>query len=170
MKNSQKCNIIIKLDNKFEIVYGPNYFEIFTLLSSCLSMWKDPRGYIAYEFVFTSPAVSRISGSSNSDSFRNGWLGAVQLLFCGVLPPGLVQHNLQHSCVIAVKLFFPSVLLASMWCIHIAVSTRLLLGKLRFILSVRSDFHMTDTLSFAVHAFASHVLMSVSVDETLLPR
>ena len=42
--------------------------------------------------------------------------------------------------------------------------------KLRFISSVRSDFHMTDSLSIAVHAFASCVLMSVSVDETLLPR
>ena len=29
---------------------------------------------------------------------------------------------------------------------------------------------MTDTLSLAVQAFASHVLMSVSIDETLLPR
>ena len=28
--------------------------------------------------------------------------------------------------------------------------------KLRFILSVRSDFHMTDSLSVAVHPFASH--------------
>ena len=29
---------------------------------------------------------------------------------------------------------------------------------------------MTDSLSVTVHAFASHVLMSVSVDETLLRR
>ena len=29
---------------------------------------------------------------------------------------------------------------------------------------------MTDSLSIAVHAIASRVLMSVSVDETLLPR
>ena len=42
--------------------------------------------------------------------------------------------------------------------------------KLRFILSVRSDFQMTNSLSIAVHAFAGHELMSVSVDETLLPR
>ena len=39
--------------------------------------------------------------------------------------------------------------------------------KLRFILSVRSDFHMTDSLSMAVHAFACRVLISVSVDEML---
>ena len=42
--------------------------------------------------------------------------------------------------------------------------------KLRFILSVRSNFHMTDSFSISVHAFTSHVLMSVSVDETLLPK
>ena len=42
--------------------------------------------------------------------------------------------------------------------------------KLRFILLVRSDFHRTYSLSMAVNAFASHVLMSVSVDETVLPR
>ena len=42
--------------------------------------------------------------------------------------------------------------------------------KLRFILSIRSDFHMTDNLSITIRAFASHVLISVSVDETLLPR
>ena len=29
---------------------------------------------------------------------------------------------------------------------------------------------MTDSLSIAVYAFASHVLISVLVDETLLPR
>ena len=42
--------------------------------------------------------------------------------------------------------------------------------KLRFILSVRSDFHMIESLSIAVHAFVSRVSMSFSVDETLLPR
>ena len=41
---------------------------------------------------------------------------------------------------------------------------------LRFILSDRSDFYMTDSLSIAYHAFASRELMSYSVDETLLPK
>ena len=40
--------------------------------------------------------------------------------------------------------------------------------KLRFTLSVRSDFHMTDSLLIAVRAFVSRVSMSISVDETLL--
>ena len=30
---------------------------------------------------------------------------AVHLLFCGVLPPGLVQYCSQHSCVVSVKLY-----------------------------------------------------------------
>ena len=42
--------------------------------------------------------------------------------------------------------------------------------KLHFILSVRSDFLITDSLSIAVHVFVSRVPMSFSVDETLLPR
>ena len=43
------------------------------------------------------------------------------------------------------------------------------LKKLRFILSDRSDFHMTDSLSIAVHAFVSRVLISFWVDETRFP-
>ena len=42
--------------------------------------------------------------------------------------------------------------------------------KVRFILSARSNLHMTDRLLIAVHAFVSCVSISVAVDETLLPR
>ena len=42
--------------------------------------------------------------------------------------------------------------------------------KLRFILSVRSDFHIVDSLLIAVHVFVNLVSMSFSVDSTLLPR
>ena len=42
--------------------------------------------------------------------------------------------------------------------------------KLRFILSVRSDIHMTDSVSIAVHAFASGALMFLSVDKALITR
>ena len=34
---------------------------------------KGPQEYVTYEFILTSPAVSRMSGSSNVDSFRDGW-------------------------------------------------------------------------------------------------
>ena len=68
-------------------------------------MCRSPQKYIAYEFILISPAASHMSGLSNFDSFCYEWLVVVQLLFCRVLPPGLVQYNSQHSCVIAIKLF-----------------------------------------------------------------
>ena len=39
-------------------------------------MWSGPQEYIADEFVLNSPVVSRMSGSSNLDSFRDGLAGA----------------------------------------------------------------------------------------------
>ena len=60
-------------------------------------------GDIAYDLFPASPAVSC---SSNLDSFRYGKLVAVQLLLCGVLPPGLIQNCSQHSCVVAINLIF----------------------------------------------------------------
>ena len=38
-----------------------------------------------------------------SFSFYDGWQVAVQLLLCGVLPPGLVHYCLQQSCVVAIN-------------------------------------------------------------------
>ena len=47
--------------------------------SSCLSssMWRGPLQYIPYGFIPTFPVVSSMSGSSNLDSFCDGWLVAV---------------------------------------------------------------------------------------------
>ena len=39
----------------------------------CSSMWRDLQEYITHELVPTSPVVSRVSGSSNFDSFCDGW-------------------------------------------------------------------------------------------------
>ena len=43
------------------------------LSNLCSSMWRGPWEYVAYEFVLTSPAVFCMSGSSNLDSFHDGW-------------------------------------------------------------------------------------------------
>ena len=51
-----------------------------------------------------------------------------------------------------------------------SIDTTAACKKLCFILSVRSDFHMIESLSIAIHPFVSRVSMSFSVDETLLPR
>ena len=42
--------------------------------SSCLfsTIWKGPQEFFTYELVPTSPVVSRTSGLSNFDSFREG--------------------------------------------------------------------------------------------------
>ena len=42
--------------------------------------------------------------------------------------------------------------------------------KLRFILSVRSDFHIIDSLLIAVHSFVNLVSMFFSVDANLSTR
>ena len=47
---------------------------------------------------------------------------------------------------------------------------RLYLEGIAFILSDRSDFHVIDNLLIAIHVFTRHILMSLSVDEMLLPR
>ena len=65
-------------------------------------MCRGPLEYITYELVPASPAVSCMSGSSNLNSFRDRRQVAVQLVSCGVLPPGLVPDCSQHSFVIAV--------------------------------------------------------------------
>ena len=56
-------------------------------------MWRGPQEYITFEFVLTSPAVSRVYGSSNFDSFLGEWKVAVQLLFCGVFRPGPIYKD-----------------------------------------------------------------------------
>ena len=66
--------------------------------------------------------------------------------------------------------FFVYILLVFMWCIHTAVLTTAGWKKFRFILSGRSDFHIIDSLSIAVHTFVRRILISLSVNETLLPR
>ena len=39
----------------------------------CSSLWRGPQEYITYELISTSPAVSRMSGLSNLDSFHDRW-------------------------------------------------------------------------------------------------
>ena len=80
--------------------------------------------------------------------------------------------NIARSLLVLLPSSFFSISLVSVHVVHIhsGIDTIAAWKKLRFILSVRSDFNMTDSLSIAIHAFASRVSMSVSVDETQLPR
>ena len=74
----------------------------------CSAICGGPQEYITYELVLASPAVSCMSGSSNLDSFCDGRQAAVQLVPCGMLPPGLVQYCSQLPCVIAVQFLLQS--------------------------------------------------------------
>ena len=49
-----------------------------------------------------------------------------------------------------------------------STDTTAALKKSHSILSDRSDFHMIESLSIAVHVFAWQILISVSIDETLI--
>ena len=80
--------------------------------------------------------------------------------------------NVARSILVLLPSSFFTIRLVSIHVVHpySSIDTTDAWKKLLFILSVRSDFHMTDSLWIAAHAFVSRMLMSVSVDETLLPR
>ena len=132
----------------------------------CLSMWRDLQKYIAYEFDLTSPAVS---GSSYLDGFHDGCWWPYSCCFVGCC----FQDLFNTACSILVYLLpsFFSIRLVSVDVVHpySTIDTIAAWKRLCVILSVRSDFHMTDSLSIVVHAFTSRVLF-FSVDETLLPK
>ena len=71
------------------------------------------------------------------------------------------SFNIARSNLVQLPSSFFSMCLISVHAVHpySSIDTTAAWKKLRFILLVRSDFHMTDRLSLAVHAFASHVLM-----------
>ena len=80
--------------------------------------------------------------------------------------------SIARSILVELLSSFFSICLVSVHVVHpySSINTTAPREKLRFILSVRSDFHMTGSLSIGVDAFASHVLMSGLVDEILLSR
>ena len=69
-------------------------------------MCGGPLEYISYEFVPASPAVSCMSGSSNLNSFRDRGQVAVQLVSCGVLPPGSTYYLILLICCKSVAIVF----------------------------------------------------------------
>ena len=80
--------------------------------------------------------------------------------------------NIARSILVQLPSIFFSSRLVSIQVEHPygSIDTSTAWKKLYFILSVRSDFHMIDSLLIAFLAFVSRVWMSFSVDETLLPR
>ena len=151
---------------------GTELLSVGSSRSSCLcsSMCRVPQEYITYESVLTYRAVSCMFGSSNLDSFVMGGRWPYSCRFMGCCLHNLI--NIARSILV----YLPSSLFSiSLVSVHVAhpyscIDTTAAWKKLRFILSVRSDFHITDCLSISAHAFASYVLMAFSVDVTQLPR
>ena len=84
----------------------------------------------------------------------------------------LDMFTIDRSILVLLPSSFFSIFLVSVHIVHpySSIDTPAAWKNLSFILSVRSDFHMTASLSIAVHAFISRVSMSFSIDETMLPR
>ena len=95
---------------------------------------------------------------------------AVQLLFRGMFLPRF--FNVAGSILVQLPSCFFYIRLVWVHVVHpySRIDTTAAWKKLHSILSDRSDFYMIDNLSIALRAFASRLLMSFSVDETLLPR
>ena len=77
-----------------------------------------------------------------------------------------------HRILVQLPWSFSTMCLVSSQVVHpySSMDTTAAWKKLYFILSARSEFHMTDSLSITAHAFATRVWMSFLVDEMLLPR
>ena len=71
--------------------------------------------------------------------------------------------NIAHSILMQFPSSILSVSIEKYWHNHC-------LEEIHFILSNRSNFHISDSLSIAIHTFAKWILTLVSVDETLLLR
>ena len=92
--------------------------------------------------------------------------------FMGVLLPEFVHNSTQHPCVFYVSHFFLQTFRLRVQAVQPYSSTdnTSLWMNSCFVLSEISDFQLVDNLSVAVYAFPMCMLMSLSVDEILLPR
>ena len=80
--------------------------------------------------------------------------------------------NIARSSLMLLPSSFFSIHLVSIPVVYLysRINTNSVGKKLHLILLDKSDFHMIDNLLIAVPAFVSYILMSFSVNETLLPR
>ena len=151
---------------------GTELLYIGSCWSSCLCsvMWRGAQEYISYE-------LACLLQQCSACLVRLTWIvyvmdGRWPYSCCFV---GCYLHDLfntARSILVLLPSSFFSIRLVSIHVVHpyCSIDTTTALKKQRFILSLRSDFNMTDSLSIGVHAFVSRVLMSFSIDDTLLPR
>ena len=80
--------------------------------------------------------------------------------------------NIARNTLVQFPSSFFSISFVNIYVVHpyYSMDTTTARKKFRFNSSDRLNFHMIDSLSIAVHAFARRKLISFSVDKTLLPR
>ena len=127
-------------------------------------MWRGPEENVTYEltltcFVYWTWMVLEMGCR---------WLYSCCFVEC------CFQDLFPTACSIFVQLpsSFFSIRLVSIHVMHpySRMDTTAAWKKLRFILSGRSYLHMTSGIPITIHAFASYILISFSVDEMLFPR
>ena len=106
-------------------------------------VWGSIRVHLLWVHLCFSSNVC-MSGSPNLNSFRDRGQVAVQLVSCWVLPPGLGLH----AAFLCIAIYFFSSRFVSVHVVHpySSIDVTAAWKKLRFILSVRSDFHIVDSL------------------------
>ena len=135
-----------------------------------MSMWKGTLDNITYEFILASKAVS----------FMHFWLIWIVLEIGGRWPYNCCfvgccyqdLFNIVHSILVQVPSSFFLIRFVSVYLVHpySRIDTTATWKILCLILSEQFDFHMIDNQSISVHAIAWCILMSLSVDDMLLPR
>ena len=133
------------------------------------NFWKDSLN-VTYVFVLSPLEMSRMSCLSYLNGFKMGGRRPYRCCFVECCFQDL--FNISLSILVWLPSSFFSIRLVSVYVVHpySSMKTTVAWKKLRFILSDRFDFLMTDNLLRVDHALASCVLMSFSVDRTLLPR
>ena len=161
--------------------------------SYCSSPLAGLQGYIPYLHIAGRPAFARpYAGVHRSTSLMSSslllqqcpaclvhlaWIvfvmgGRWPYSWCFVGCCRLDLFKIARSILVKLLSSFFSSRFVSVHVVHpySSIDTTAAWKKLHFILSVRSYFHMIDSLLIAVQDFVSHMLISFSVDETLLPR
>ena len=148
--------------------YIPYRHRAVVCRSSCLcsSIWWGPQEYVTDEFILLLHQNPACLVRLTWIVFVMGGKWLYSYCFVGCCPQDL--FNIPRSILVT---SFLSIRLVRFHIVHpfSSIDMNAAWKKMRFILSIMSDFLMTDRLSIAVHAFTSHALMSVSVNETLLP-
>ena len=116
-----------------------------------------------------SPYLLLLSSSLLLRQFPAYLVPLISMVCCFVWCCFQNMFNITRSILVQ----FPSIFFSvSVHLVHIEsrINRNAAWKKLRIILSDRLDFHVINSLSITIHACSGRILMSLAVDETLLPK